>query len=328
LTEISHLPKKFGFKEGAEDFPLMVVVSATYVCNARCPNCPYTNSEIRKNYSDAPFIKPEIFKKIADECGKYDSYIRITGGGEPLLHPQMIDLIGYAKKVGCKIGLITNGSLLTPDKADRLLAVDTDVIEISADAADERTYSKVRRGLDFNTLVNNVRYLVKKRNQMKSKTKVVVSVVNQEAVKDKLTDIVKYWEKIVDKVQVRKYLTWGFLKEKSGDPTPYLPVRVSCPFPFERLNIDTRGKIEFCGFDIAGETDFGNVMKTTIQSVWTGKRFSAWRRLILEGKYEEIPVCKKCTDWKYRSWKYNYWKVVRDAERSRKNKLGSSTLLP
>ncbi len=52
-----------------------------------------------------------IFKKIADESGPHGAYLRISGGGEPMLHPQATELLVYAKSKGCKIGLITNGSL-------------------------------------------------------------------------------------------------------------------------------------------------------------------------------------------------------------------------
>lgn len=320
-NEIKHLPDVFKIKEGAKEFPLMVVVSVTYVCNAKCPNCPYTQSSIRKSYKDMPFMKSDTFKKIADECGQYHSYIRLTGGGEPLLHPQMLELIEYAKNVGAKIGLITNGSKLESKVADRLLNCGTDVIEISADAADKETYAKVRTGLNFKQLLKNVFYLVNQRNKLNSKTKIIASVINQKAVEGQLEDIVKSWKSVVDEVQVRKYLTWGIGDpDKSADKTPYipdLPKRVPCPFPFERLNIDSRGKIEFCGYDIAGETNFGNVNEVTIKNVWQGERFNEWRQLLLDGKYEEIPICKKCPDWKYRSWNYNYWNVLDKAKKAR-----------
>jgi MoaA/NifB/PqqE/SkfB family radical SAM enzyme len=320
-----HLPDKFGIKKGAEEFPLMVVVSVSYVCNAKCPNCPYTQSDIRNSYKDAKFIDPLIFNKIAEECGKFGSLLRITGGGEPLLHPYMVKMIIYAKKVGAKVGLITNGSLLTFEVTNKLLEVGIDAIEISVDAADKETYSIVRAGLDFDKLVNNVRYLVGKRNYLKTKTKVIVSIIDQQVLSGRLEESVSFWEKIVDDVQVRKYLTWGIVDpDKAGDKNPYIPEmpkRIPCPFPFERLNVDSRGKVEFCGYDIAGITDFGNVKDITIESIWKGDKFNQWRKMLLDGRYEEIGICKECPDWKYRSWKYNYWEVMDKAEHQRDNRI-------
>ncbi len=318
---VDHLPTIAGLKPGAEKFPLMVVVAICYVCNAKCPACPYTRSSIRRSYRDAPLMKSSTFRKIADECGKHCAYVRISGGGEPLLHPHMIGLVEYAKRAGAKVGLITNGSKLTPNVTNKLLDAGIDAIEVSVDAADRDTYSYVRAGLDFDVLLGNVRCLIAKRNGQHSSTRVVASVVNQRAIEGKLDTTVAFWREIVDEVQVRKYLTWGIGDpSESGDAAPYipdLPTRAPCPFPFERLNVDSRGKIEFCGFDIAGETDFGNVNETTIGEVWRGGKFNLWRQLLLEGRYEEIPVCRKCPDWKYRSWNYNYWSVLDKAEQAR-----------
>ena len=58
----------------------MLVLSYVYPCNALCPHCPYTNSNIRKEYRDAPFMPESVFKKIADNSGPYGAYLRISGG--------------------------------------------------------------------------------------------------------------------------------------------------------------------------------------------------------------------------------------------------------
>lgn len=294
----------------------MVVLSVVFVCNSSCPHCPYTNSDIRKKYKDAPFMKPELFKKIADECGKYRAYIRLSGGGEPLLHPDMVELIEYAKKAGARIGLITNGSLMSGKIADRLLTCGTDMIEFSVDAADKETYREVRRGLDFDTLLKNVKYTVQKRKELKSPSKIIASIVDQKRVQDQLDPIVDFWKKIVDKVQVRKYLTWNINDPReSGNPLPYLKPedRIPCPWLFERLNIDTRGDVTICGEDIPFNYKFDNVFKKSIRKIWLGPEFSHWRKLHLERRGQEIEICRHCPDWQYRSWTYNYWKIVNEA---------------
>lgn len=305
----------YGLKKGAEEFPLMVVVSASYACNARCPVCPFTQSGLRSSFKDAPFIAPETFKKVADQCGEYGAWIRITGGGEPLLHPQMLELIEYAKGVGAKVGLITNGSLLNSYAIHKLLAADIDAIDISADASDEETYSKVRVGLDFNNLLHNVKMLVFTRGiNCKTKTKIVVSIVDQKAIEGKLDSAIKFWKKIVDNVQVRKYLTWGVGDAtQSGNTAPLNKDQAPCPLLFERIVVDSRGKLVLCSYDIAGKTDFGNVNQISIKEAWRGEKLEGLRKRMLEGKLESGDLCSSCADWKYRSWDYNYWKVLKDA---------------
>jgi radical SAM protein with 4Fe4S-binding SPASM domain len=320
--EIEHTETSYGIRSEALEFPMMCVLSFTYVCNAKCPNCPYTNSEIRSDYKDQPFMQEDTFKIIADQCGEYGAWVRISGGGEPMLHPQAVELIEYAKKVGAKVGLITNGSRFAEEDSRRLLTANVDMIEFSVDAADKKTYDRVRKGLRWATLVANVKRMVELRNKLKSGTKIIASGVNQEGVD--IEAVEKFWEPIVDNFQKRKYLTWGINDPaKSADPTPYLSPedQIPCPFIFERLNIDSRGKVMVCGFDIAAVTDMGNVHEKTIKEIWQGEGFEHYRRKHLTGGGTDIELCSNCPDWKYRSWKHNYWKIVDNAERSRQRKV-------
>jgi len=318
MADILHKQEKYGIREEAQEFPMMCVLSFVYVCNLQCPNCPYNNSDIRTKYKDALFMPERIFKKIADECGIYNSYIRISGGGEPMLHPQAVELMEYAKSKNARIGLITNGSRFSEESLARLIRAQVDMIEFSVDASDEETYNKVRPGGDFNTVVRNVKTAVSIRNREKSNTKIIVSVINQIGVD--VEEAKKFWGAIVDDVQIRKYLTWGYNKDQSADSTPYLPPheRVPCPWLFERLNIDSRGDVTICGEDIAFAEKFGNILEESIKDIWHGERFTYLRKKHLSRQGDEIPICSKCPDWQYRSWNYNYWNIIKKAE-SHKN---------
>jgi radical SAM protein with 4Fe4S-binding SPASM domain len=127
----------------------------------------------------------------------------------------------------------------------------------------------------------------------------------------------------VDNVIVRKFLTWGSSTgidpNASADPMAYLDREgsVPCPYPFHRLNIDARGKVEVCGFDITGRTDMGNVRERGIRDVWRGALFEQWREKHRCGKGGDIPLCAECPDWKYRSWEHNYRKALAHAQRRR-----------
>ncbi len=320
-TVTEHIQESYGIRPEAKEFPMMCVLSFTYVCNAKCPFCPYTNSKIRAEYKDRPIMNEDTFKIIADQCGKYGAWVRISGGGEPMLHPLAIELMEYAKKVGAKIGLITNGSRFTEESSIRLLEANVDMIEFSVDAADAETYSNVRKGLNWNTLLENITRMVELRNKLKSSTKIIASGVNQIGVN--IDEVAKFWKPIVDNFQKRKYLTWGINDpSKSADPTPYLPPKemIPCPFIFERLNIDSRGKVMVCGYDIAAVTDMGNIHEKGIKEIWHGEGFEYYRKMHLDRRGNEIELCHNCPDWKYRSWQHNYWKIVKNAEEKCKEK--------
>lgn len=315
---IVHTQETYGLREGAKEFPMMLVLSFVYVCNAKCPNCPYNNSDIRTRYKDMPLMPEHIFKRIADECAEYKAYVRISGGGEPMLHPQAVELMVYAKEQGARIGLITNGSRFNEDSLTSLIGAGVDAIEFSADAPDEETYNIVRPGLDWNRLNHNVRLALKIRQRLQAETRIIVSVINQEGVNVQAAE--EYWSGIVDKVQVRKYLTWGYTQDKSADSTPYLPPeeRIPCPWLFERFNIDSRGDVTLCGEDIAFREKFANVMEASIKDIWHGPEFTYFREKHLSGRGHDIAICRRCPDWQFRSWQYNYWKILEDAEKKKR----------
>jgi radical SAM protein with 4Fe4S-binding SPASM domain len=293
-----------------------VVVSFSYVCNSRCPNCPYNNSTIRNTYKDSMFIPEDIFKQIADECGKYSAFIRLSGGGEPMLHPQAVELIGYAKEVGAKIGLITNGSNFDEASIEELLNVGIDVIEFSVDAGNEQEYSIVRPKLSWKNLVETVKRIRLIRDMKHSSTKLIASIINQVGVDVSIAE--NFWNPVVDNVQIRKYLTWGYNQDQSADSTPYLDSaqRIPCPWLFERLNIDSRGDVTICGEDIAFNWKFANIHERSIEEIWSGPEFENLRKLHLSKHGDEHPACKVCPDWKYRSWEHNYWKLIHENSRN------------
>lgn len=324
---IAHTQSEYGLRPEAKEFPMMCVLSFVYPCNAECPHCPYTNSNIRDEYKDQPYMSEETFKRIADEAGSYNSYLRISGGGEPMLHPKAVELLVYAKNVGCKVGLITNGSAFTVKGTQALLDAGVDMIEFSVDASDPDTYAWVRKGLDWDKLLRNTKRMVEYRNRICSMSKIIASGINQDGVD--IDDVEKFWinEIGVDNFIKRKFLTWGenttLDDSNSADTTLYLDTdSVPCPFIFERLNIDSRGNVMVCGYDIAANTNMGNINQQSLKEIWHGEGFEYYRKLHLANRGKEISLCSTCPDWKYRSWKHNYWKVVENAEETRKRKFG------
>lgn len=298
-------------------------------------------------------MPPGLFRKIADECAPHKAFIRCTGGGEPTLHPEMIDLIEYAKKVGARIWLNTNGTLLGPHhprtkkNLERLIEAGCDLIEFSVDAGDGETYRVVRpprsgSGTDqrWSRLTEAVRYGINYRNKLKSPTRIVCSIVMQEIMRDKIDGAVKFWlEEIgVDEVLKRKFLTWDdnthLDPTRAADPLLYSTTREilpPCVWPFERMNVDTLGRVALCGQDISFRTAtmFPNIKERTIKEVWQGEVFRRYREMHLKGEGDNIWPCHNCSAWKagIRDWNHGWLKVLKTAENHRQKVLGLSDVV-
>ena len=80
-------------------------IEITNVCNLRCDFCPGTRREKR-------FLPPVQFRLLAGRLRPYVTYLYLHVMGEPLLHPQLKDLLEIAHAMGFRICLTTNGTLL------------------------------------------------------------------------------------------------------------------------------------------------------------------------------------------------------------------------
>ena len=85
----------------------------TTCCNRACSFCPGTARP-------AAFVTPETFRTLAAKLRPYGQYLYLHVMGEPLLHPQLPELLEICRALGFRATLTTNGTLL-PKKQAALL---------------------------------------------------------------------------------------------------------------------------------------------------------------------------------------------------------------
>ncbi len=56
-------------------------------------------------------------------------------------------------------------------------------------------------------------------------------------------------------------------------------------------------------------------MEKSLAEIWRSPFIEKIRELLLQRKFDQIPICSKCTDWGCRSWTYNFWKMQNDAQK-------------
>jgi len=129
-----HLDKIF--RGEALEMPAVVELDPTTSCDMQCPYC--ISSSILKNKLVIPF---EILLKLLDDlkAGGTKSIILI-GGGEPLLHPNTIQILEEIKKRDFKLGITTNGTQL--NKYSDKIAECADWIRVSLNSAFENSHSR------------------------------------------------------------------------------------------------------------------------------------------------------------------------------------------
>lgn len=91
-----------------------VYIEITNICNLRCSFCPGTERKGR-------MMSPEEFRTLAEKLRGRVTYLYLHVMGEPLLHPQLGELLADAAERGFRVCLTTNGTLLA-DAAETLLS--------------------------------------------------------------------------------------------------------------------------------------------------------------------------------------------------------------
>jgi radical SAM protein with 4Fe4S-binding SPASM domain len=128
-------------------FPYFVDWAITARCNLSCKHCRgFPKGE----------VSTERARKLIDEIAELRPGWVIVEGGEPLLRPDLFELLGLMRQKGLEVHLITNGMVISPKIIAALKQLGVKVM-VSIDGANKATYEAIRNGADFDTVVQSAR---------------------------------------------------------------------------------------------------------------------------------------------------------------------------
>lgn len=258
--------------------PLCVDVEVAAVCDLACPFCFRQHIATPDKIIDTDFCADIIDQA----CALGVPSMKFNWRGEPLLHPQLPDLIRRAKRGGILETIInTNATRLDEKMARDLIEAGLDVMVYSFDGGSKETYERMRPGRfshnSFDEVYANIKRFKTVRDEMGRRlprTKIQMILTEEtSAEQDRYFEL---FEPYVDDVSVKQYTERGAglsdlpaddanrlkacLSEKGlADTTPYLrdmggemwfsPKRRVCEQPFQRLMVTYDGKVAMCCYD-------------------------------------------------------------------------------
>ena len=119
----------------SKDHPILAHIIPMRRCNLACAYC----NEYDKHSDPVPTAT--MFQRI-DRLADLGTTIVTISGGEPLLHPELDEIIRHIRKRGIITGMITNGYLLTADRVRRLNRAGLEHLQISIDTVTPDDVSK------------------------------------------------------------------------------------------------------------------------------------------------------------------------------------------
>lgn len=133
-------------------------VSLTQECNLNCFYCHQEGEDGGEKDTRLQLEEVKQLVKTASDLGM--NKVKFSGG-EPLLHPEIKEIISYSAELMDDVSLTTNGVLL-PEKAEQLSEAGLDRVNVSLDAKDQETYKEITG----KSSLEKVREGIKKANEV------------------------------------------------------------------------------------------------------------------------------------------------------------------
>ena len=276
--------------------PTRFWIESTDMCNLKCIMCLNKSVPAEKK----GFMDLELYKKIIDEVSGYAQDICLSHRGEPLMHPDIFEMIEYAKKKGLYIRLHTNATLLTEGNTRELLESGLDLISFSFDGYDKETYEKIRVNANFDETLNNIANLLKLKREMNKKSPYTILEViefpeyTQEMKQAKRKKFqMKLNSMHLDEFIIKKLHNWAgdySLETEKKKSKNYLP----CTFPWYASVILWDGTVVPCPQDFFGNYQIGNVSANMLSELWNNDKMISLRKKMVNEDIQDLKSCANC----------------------------------
>ena len=296
-------------------FPVHLIIEPTNRCNLNCIMC-------NRQVMTRPIADMDIdtYKKIVDEGVKNYIYsISLYALGEPMLHPDIYEMIEYAKRKKIFIRLSTNGHFFNnKDNIKRLILSGLDDLIIALDGASKETLSKYRIGAHFETIINGIKSVVEEKKKLGAllpfiELQFIIMKHNEHEV-DKMKKIAE--EIGVDKLTLKTVtLEIENSRKELEKMEQFLPAREeygryaksekelkikktlknNCIRLWLSSVINWNGDVVPCCYDAEGIFTFGNAFEKPFKKIWLNDKYAKFRETISKSKNKKsFKMCSNC----------------------------------
>lgn len=308
-----------------------------FVCNHTCPMCwlqhlDPADLKAQKQTDRERGMKFEHYRRLFDSFPLGLEEVNVVGGGEPLVHPQAVEIMEEVKRHGWRGSLITNGTLLKEAAAQRLVDARWDDVRVSVHANDPETYRRIQ-GVDrFETMKSNLITLNRLRRSIPGKPATRLSVFHVvqrenlhcipslfQLAEEVGADFIEF-DKIIphdpdmmltfdESKRLREELEscardsripcnsaqiLGELQSEEHCLTHNKPFIPAkrCSVGFDQAYITSLGDVLPCCFS---NEVLGNVLETPFHELWFGEKYQKFRVRLINGKFARYCITSRCT---------------------------------
>lgn len=287
-------------------YPWRAYLELANQCNLRCEMCPQSVLKFKRSLTDRAVI--ENAKPLFPWIERMD----LTGFGETLLNPLFPEALASIGR-HTSTRMITNGLLLSEDRARVIVTYQLCELNVSIDSANAETYKRQRHVEGFDKICANIRRLVEVKREMGSDKPYLsfnftlmrrncrqlpdavrlaaalgmqrvcsnyLAVYRQELVDQSLYHDQTLANEVIDEA-LRVGDELGVLVEpppKFGQAAPdRLPPPRNCPDPWEFIQFRAQGDAATCCYSAGA---FGDLTVQPAEEIWRSDEYAAFRRRV------------------------------------------------
>jgi radical SAM protein with 4Fe4S-binding SPASM domain len=289
--------------------PVNIMMEPISRCNLQCPLCPIGARQLKRALGSMPLAN---FQRMLDNVGPQVRVLALWNQGEPTINDQLPELIRFAHERGIYTMTSTNGNLmLRRNLVNRLIEAGLDELIFSIDGLTPETYKIYRIGGDLETVVQGMRAVRARRDELKLKTPRIIMqwlpMKHNEHEIPLLRRTAAEWG--ADSVEIKTAQI--YTDQQAADYLPGMESlrryqRIgerwetkrryqSCKRLWYSTMIDWNGTVVPCCFDKDEEFPLGNALTEDFGDIWRGAAYNTVRAtLIRKGRVSEM--CRNCTE--------------------------------
>lgn len=297
-------------------FPKIVVLQSLNRCNCACSMCPYPFTIAKE---EKTMMSEKLYKNILNQLKNQPEFESLIFAfqNEPLLDKRIIKFAKIFKQEmpNKKLELVTNGSLLLPDKKESIYKY-FDLVHVSLNAFSQKTHKIVSNSDYYKRILKNLINISKTKRHLE---KTIIRFINQKSNTHEKKQFYQFWRSkgfmvfgfdVNNRLQkVKKFKNKIKLGNNLGRIIKMKILKYSgklilptCPIPFLCIYIKANGDIVQCFNDWSNKHILGNLNNQSIKSIFNNKKYTIIRKQLIQDKLDENVICSKCDLYKDGVW--------------------------
>ncbi len=310
--------------KGNKKGPYSLEIRPTERCNLACLSCVKHASFYKKESKNLnrEIPKQKYLELINDAAKLGVKKILISGGGEPFMREDILDIVKEIKQNKIEGEIITNGTLLNKELTESLVELSWDKLVISLDAPNRKVNDSLRTK-SFDSIVGNIEYLNKLKKLHRSlKPEITIATVLSNKNYKLMFKMLKLCKKLGAGFRLQELIIWSpkgkslmlnkeqrtlfnktllrlikyserlaietnlkdFLPAKEKEEKEFL-----CFAPFYDLSIAEDGGVRYC--QMSPQTS-ENLKNKSLEEIWFGKKMGDFREKLLKKEFPDF--CRNC----------------------------------